>query len=145
MVRRNWREKLPKNSHMRPLGPVLDAQRMSDLVPVHWSGMVITGVGDEVGMGLPLGTGLGTREPSVAYIWREAMAAGGSRGTILGEGMSGRAFSEVPFRLLIVIPVSQTLPSWMSLVALVALVAASKAKRWVLQAERTCLTRMFTT
>ena len=32
---------------------------MLDLVPVHSSGMVITGVGDETGIGLPLGTGLG--------------------------------------------------------------------------------------
>ena len=50
---------------------------MLDLVSVHSSGMVITGVGDETGIGLPLGTGLGTGEgsssvlSSVASIWRQ--------------------------------------------------------------------------
>ena len=50
---------------------------MLDLVPVHSSGMVITGVGDETGI-VPLGTGLGTGEggssvlSSVATIWRQS-------------------------------------------------------------------------
>ena len=61
---------------------------MLDLVPVHSSGMVITGVGDETGIGLPLDTGLSTEEggssvlSSVANIWRQT--AGGVISTARG-------------------------------------------------------------
>ena len=61
---------------------------MLDLVPVHSSGIVITGVGDETGIGLPLGTGLGTGEggssvlSSVASIRRQN--AGGVISTARG-------------------------------------------------------------
>ena len=59
---------------------------MLALVPVHSSGMVITGVGDETGIGLPLGTELGTGEggssvlSSVASIQRQT--AGGISSTV---------------------------------------------------------------
>ena len=70
---------------------------MLDLVPVHSSGMVITRVGDETGIGLPLGTGLGSGEggssalSSVASIWIQT--AGGVSSTVEGLAFQNKSMN----------------------------------------------------
>jgi len=64
---------------MRPLSPVPDAQRMSDLVPVHSSGIVMMGVGDETGMGVELEIGLGTGEGDSSVVPSVVCTEGGER------------------------------------------------------------------